>query len=38
MAANHVLSAIAGHTIPAQSLLPFELVVRGSTSPVGAAT
>jgi LacI family transcriptional regulator len=29
--ANAVLSAIAGEAIAAQSLLPFELVVRGST-------
>jgi LacI family transcriptional regulator len=29
--ANSVLSAIAGNAIAAQSLLPFELVVRGST-------
>lgn len=30
--ANAVLSAIAGEAIAAQSLLPFELVVRGSTA------
>lgn len=32
MAAQHVLSAIAGEAIAAQTLLPFELVVRGSTA------
>jgi LacI family transcriptional regulator len=32
--AKAVLSAIAGEAIPAQSLLPFELVVRGSTGAV----
>jgi LacI family transcriptional regulator len=32
--ANSVLSAIAGNTIAAKSLLPFELVVRGSTAAV----
>lgn len=32
IAANSVLSAIAGEAIAAQSLLPFELVVRGSTA------
>lgn len=32
MAAQHVLSAIAGEAIAAQSLLPFELVIRGSTA------
>lgn len=30
--ANNVLSAIAGEAIPAQSLLPFALVERGSTA------
>lgn len=30
--ANSVLSAIAGNPIAAQSLLPFELIVRGSTA------
>lgn len=30
--ANSVLSAIAGEPIAAQSLLPFELIVRGSTA------
>jgi LacI family transcriptional regulator len=34
IAANSVLSAIAGEAIAAQSLLPFELVVRGSTAAV----
>ncbi|WP_395059975.1 LacI family DNA-binding transcriptional regulator [Polaromonas sp.] len=33
--AQSVLSAIAGDAIAAQSLLPFELVVRGSTAPPG---
>lgn len=32
MAAKSVLSAIAGEVIAAQSLLPFELVIRGSTA------
>lgn len=34
--ANSVLSAIAGEAIAVQSLLPFELVVRGSTAAVSA--
>jgi LacI family transcriptional regulator len=32
LAAQHVLSAISGDAIAAQSLLPFELVIRGSTA------
>lgn len=32
MAALHVLSALAGEAVPGHSLLPFELVVRGSTA------
>lgn len=36
MAAQHVLSAIAGDAIAAQSLLPFELVIRGSTAALPA--
>lgn len=36
MAAQHVLSAIAGDAIAAQSLLPFELVIRGSTAALSA--
>jgi LacI family transcriptional regulator len=32
IAAHNVLSAIAGEAIAAQSLLPFELMVRGSTA------
>jgi LacI family transcriptional regulator len=32
MAAKSMLSAIAGEVVPAQSLLPFELVIRGSTA------
>lgn len=31
-AANSVLAAIAGETVASQTLLPFELIVRGSTS------
>ncbi len=31
IAAQHMLSAISGEIIAAKSLLPFELVVRGST-------
>jgi LacI family transcriptional regulator len=32
MAAFHVLSAIAGDSVSVHSLLPFELVIRGSTA------
>lgn len=32
MAAQHVLSAVAGEATAVQSLLPFELVIRGSTT------
>lgn len=32
IAAQYMLSAISGDVIAAQSLLPFELVIRGSTS------
>jgi LacI family transcriptional regulator len=32
MAAFHVLSAIAGDAVSVHSLLPFELVIRGSTA------
>ncbi len=31
-AANSVMAAIAGETVASQTLLPFELIVRGSTS------
>jgi LacI family transcriptional regulator len=37
MAALSMLSAISGEVIAAQSLLPFSLVVRGSTAVAGLA-